>query len=169
MNEIHIDFAQLTQLEAQMASSPSVVEQELTAAVAEADLLIEREIKDAWPTASGLSRSSITHVETVAGLHVEGFVGSTLNYVQPVDLGTRPHFPPVEALIDWVRTKLGVASDKQARGIAFLIARKIARQGTKGAHVFDEALERLTPQLERIFGAAQARIASRLGLAGGAT
>jgi len=165
MNEFAIDFSELTRWRAQMEKAPTIVQEELIAAVTEADLLIEREIKDVWPTASGVSRASITHVERVAGLGVEGFVGSTLDYVQPVDLGTKPHFPPVEALIDWVRTKLGIANEKEARGVAFLIARKISRVGTKGAHVFDETLARLEPQLGAIFTAAQGRILARTGVA----
>jgi hypothetical protein len=168
MNDLRIDFAELTKLRGQMARAPEVVSQELLAAVTEADMLLEREVKDTWPVASGISRSSMTHVERVDGLHVEGFVGSSLNYVQPVDLGTKPHFPPVEALIDWVRTKLGITNEKEARGVAFLVARKIAREGTKGAHAFESVLERMRPQLERIFAAAQERIAKRLIDKGGA-
>lgn len=44
--------------------------------------------------------------------------------------GTRPHFPPVDALIPWVRKKLGVPENR-ARSVAYLIARKISRVGTK--------------------------------------
>ena len=168
MNDIRFDFDELKTLQAQMASAPGVVSEEIDRAVTEADLMLEREIKDAWPVASGTSRASFTHVERVNGLAVEGFVGSSLGYVQPVDLGTRPHFPPVDALIDWVRQKLGIANERQARGVAFLIARKIARTGTKGAHVFETVLGRLAPQFERIFSAAQDRIAARVGIGGAA-
>jgi hypothetical protein len=159
---MRIDFSELTQLREQMQAAPRVVEEELLRAVTEADLLIEREVQDAWPVASGVSRASMTHVERVNGLHVEGFVGSSLNYVMPVDLGTRPHFPPVEALIDWVRTKLNIQNEKVARGVAFLVARKIARTGTKGAHAFESVLPRLEAQLDQIFAGAQARIAERV-------
>ena len=58
-----------------------------------------------------------------------------------VEVGTRPHFPPPGALEGWVRRRLGVTQDRQAREVAFLIARKIARAGTPGHHFFERALE----------------------------
>jgi hypothetical protein len=33
---------------------------------------------------------------------VIGVVGSPLAYALPVEIGTRPHFPPVAAILDWV-------------------------------------------------------------------
>lgn len=164
MNDIRIEFDELKTLEAGLRAHPDVVREELGRAITEADLLLEREIRDAWPRASGISRASMHTVERVDGLKVEGFVGSSLNYVRPVDLGTRPHFPPVDALIDWVKLRFQVSSEAQARGIAFVIARKIAARGTKGAFVFRDVLARLTPQLREIFVRAQAKIAARMGL-----
>jgi hypothetical protein len=57
----------------------------------------------------------------------------------PVELGTRPHFPPVDALMDWVKVKLGISSPTEARRVAFLVARKIAARGTQGAFMFRDA------------------------------
>jgi hypothetical protein len=162
MNEIRIDYSELERLQGQMARAPEIVREELEAAVTEADLLVLREVQDEWPNASGVSRASMHHVERVAGIHVEGFVGSSLNYVQPVDLGTKPHFPPIDALTDWVASRFNTSSEKQARGIAFAIARKIALRGTKGKRVFPDVLSRLEPQLREIFTRAQDRIGRRL-------
>ena len=58
-----------------------------------------------------------------------------------VEVGTRPHFPPPAALEGWVRQRLGVTNDRQARRIAFLIGRKIARRGTPGHFLFERALK----------------------------
>lgn len=44
--------------------------------------------------------------------------------------GTRPHFPPYRKLIPWVEAVLGVHG-KQARSVAFLVARKISKVGTR--------------------------------------
>lgn len=52
-------------------------------------------------------------------------------YGQAVRGGTRPHFPPIAALIPWVIKKLGIFGEKEARSVAFLVARKISRVGTK--------------------------------------
>ena len=58
-----------------------------------------------------------------------------------VEVGTRPHWPPPAAIEGWVRRRLGVTSDRQARELAFLIGRKIARVGTPGRFLFERALE----------------------------
>ena len=164
MNEIHIDFDRLQTLERSLAAHPQVVREELERAVIEADELVLREVQDNWPHASGLSRESMHARELVDGLQVEGFVGSSLDYVQPVDLGTKPHFPPIEPLVDWVKIRFAVTSEQQAEHIARAIAWKIFRRGTQGAHVFDTVLKRLEPQLGEIFAKAEERIANRIGL-----
>jgi hypothetical protein len=64
-------------------------------------------------------------------------------YAGPVETGTGPHFPPPSALLLWVQKKLGITNEKQALSAAYAIARTIARRGTKGAGMFDEALKQL--------------------------
>lgn len=57
--------------------------------------------------------------------------------------GTRPHFPPLQPLEDWVTLK-GFASDPAAvRRIAWAIAEKIARDGIAPRHFFRKAVARL--------------------------
>jgi len=58
-----------------------------------------------------------------------------------VEVGTRPHFPPPAALESWVRRRLGITQRRQAREVAFLIGRKIARTGTPPHLFFERALE----------------------------
>ena len=57
-----------------------------------------------------------------------------------VETGTRPHFPPPAAIEGWVRRRLGITDDRQAREVAFLIGRKIAHSGTPGRFLFERAL-----------------------------
>jgi len=52
-------------------------------------------------------------------------------YGVAVRQGTRPHFPPYRALIPWVIRKLGISLEKEAARVAFLVARKISKVGTK--------------------------------------
>jgi hypothetical protein len=75
-------------------------------------------------------------------------------YSSPVNDGSRPHFPPYEALIPWVIAKFGATDEKTARSIAFLIARKIARQGTLPAHQYDKAWEQLLGEAQGILESA---------------
>jgi hypothetical protein len=67
-------------------------------------------------------------------------------YAAPVETGTRPHFPPPSALLLWVQKKLGIEDEKKALSVAFAIAKTIAKRGTQGAHMFDQAFAQL--QLE---------------------
>lgn len=77
---------------------------------------------------------------------VEIFIGPPADvYSAPVDLGTKPHFPPTSGLLLWVQRKLHVGNEKQAKAIAFMIARKISKRGTQGAHMFDKAFADLEP------------------------
>jgi hypothetical protein len=64
-------------------------------------------------------------------------------YAAAVEEGTRPHMPPSSALLLWVKQKLHVSEEKQAMSIAFLIARAIAKRGTKAIHMFDQAIKQL--------------------------
>ncbi len=65
--------------------------------------------------------------------YVAGFtsgVGTTFNYALAIEYGTRPHFPPVAPLAAWAIRVLGI-DKKEAQQIGFLIARKIAAEGTE--------------------------------------
>ena len=67
-----------------------------------------------------------------------------------VETGTRPHFPPPAAIEGWVRRRLGITDDRQAREVAFLIGRKIARSGTPGRQLFERALAENVERVVRI-------------------
>lgn len=108
-------------------------------------------------------------------LHVEHQEG---NYVVSIDLNdywkyveydTRPHWPPREAILEWVRIKPAIPSpDKNGRiptpeQLAFLISRRIAGLspkglpgGTKGNHAFEKTQEVVTgyyiPRIEEALG-----------------
>jgi hypothetical protein len=84
-------------------------------------------------------------------------------YAAPVNFGSRPHFPPYEALIPWVIKKFGATDEKTARSIAFLIARKIARQGTAPVGMYDKAYQQL---MEEAQGILEREIAESLEHAG---
>ena len=166
MNAIAIDIKGLAELQAAWKKAPQICREELERAMYEADALIEREVKELTPSgasgggAGGL-KGSITSEIQVSENNVIGIVGTSMNYAVPVELGTVPHFPPIEPLIDWVRVKLGV-SEHDARGVAFLVARKISRTGTKAVHMFGRGFDAVEAQVGRIFEAALDRIVARL-------
>lgn len=82
-------------------------------------------------------------------------------YGVAVRRGTRPHFPPVDDLIPWVITVLGVAPDR-ARLVAFLVARKISRAGTRPNRYDRRAMRLLRPHISRIAAEESQRLAAEL-------
>ncbi len=98
-------------------------------------------------------------------------VGPTLGadvYAAPVETGTRPHMPPASALVPWVQKKLGIEDEKQALGLAFAIAKTIAKRGTQGHEMFSRGLESLEPLAVPALEAAIADALAAHGFTGGA-
>lgn len=157
-----LDIQGWQELDAAFRQAPDIVRQELLAAVTEADQLLEREVKDKTPTATGVSRASIFSREQALGDGGIGVVGTSEPHVAYVELGTRPHFPPVEALEDWVRVKLGISDEKKIHGVAYLIARKIAARGTLGVGMFHRTWAQQQPAVVAMFERARNRIVARI-------
>jgi hypothetical protein len=151
-----------TPVTAAFAQAPDIVRAELARAMFEATALLEREVKDATPTATGLTRGSISSFVTEIPNGVLGVVGSAQPHIVYVELGTMPHFPPLAPIQDWVRAKFGYSDEAQIEGAALAIARKIAARGTLGVGMFHRTFARLTPRVETIFVLARDRIAARL-------
>ena len=93
-----------------------------------------------------------------AGVSSYEVVLSLEEYWKYVEYGTRPHWPPVSAILRWVQVKPviprpgadgRIPTQKQ---LAYLIARKISRVGTEGSDDLRRTLEEVNaeyfPQLE---------------------
>lgn len=130
------------------ANAPQIAQAQLEQFMEGATLHVQGEVQERTPAAHGTLKQSITSEVEVLADSVIGVVGTPLSYAIPVELGTRPHFPPVDAIEDWVRVKLGITGP-EARGVAFAIARKIAARGTQGAFMFQNAMAAAEPELER--------------------
>ncbi len=165
---ITIDASSLAAVNEAWKQAPQMVIEELTAATYQAEMLLEREVKELTPVgvggAGGLRGNIHSSAPEVLSDTVIGMVGSSLSYAEPVELGTKPH--PVSeagvmAIEDWVRHKLGIG-DKEARSVAYLVARKIRREGTPAYGMFHRALAYNRDQLRAIYEAAALRIIQRL-------
>lgn len=54
------------------------------------------------------------------------------DYIYFLDKGRAPGtFPPVDNIRDWVRDKLGITEEKEINQIAYLVGRKIKKEGTE--------------------------------------
>lgn len=150
-----------------LLEAPEYARQVLEAATTEATLLLQREWVDRMPIgASEITRKSITSDVASTPAGVLGIVGSSQPSALFVELGTKPHMPPVAAMVPWVKAVLGITEPKEVQRVAYLVARKIARHGTPAQRPMGKAVEATAGQVVAIFERAAARIAERL--AGGA-
>jgi hypothetical protein len=159
-----IDLSGMRQLEMGLTANPQTVREELEAAVTEADFLLEREVKERAPVgANGAAgfKGSIYAVEEIGETSVIGIVSTSVRHAAPVEFGSKPHFPPIEPLIDWVKVKLNITSEKEARGAAFAIARKISVRGTTAQRPFGLTFQEQWGELKAIFDRAVWRITAR--------
>lgn len=126
-------------------------------------LMMERAVKKTTPHGAGPIhlRDTIFGKTRTYGSNVAGFVGTPSPYGEPVESGTKPHFPPLDPLQHWVERKLGLDGDA-ARSVAFLIACKISHHGTEAVHMFKDAFEeyehKITAMLDEIVDEVVARV-----------
>lgn len=149
-------------MQALMARVPPIMLEEIGRAVVEASMLGEREVKERTPSSgAGTLRDSIGALPvTISGTRVTGGVGTSLSYAAPVELGSKPHWAPIEPLLEWVQRKLG-KSGEEAEGIAQAIQYKIAAHGTEAHHMFRDGFAHVSATVVEIFRAAVARAAAR--------
>jgi hypothetical protein len=135
----------------------------LAAAVTEGSALLEREAKERTPTSgAGTLRDSIGALPvTIGGGQVLGGIATSLPYAVPVELGSKPHWAPIEPLVDWVMRRFAKAGD-EARRIARNVQLKIAKKGTKGQFMFRDASEAVKQQFFRMLDAALDRAQVRI-------
>ena len=66
-------------------------------------------------------------------------------YGEYLEQGTKPHFPPLTAIENWIRVKRIVPrQDTQGKlptekQLSYLIARKISEEGTPATHLWEKA------------------------------
>jgi HK97 gp10 family phage protein len=126
---------------------------EMRAAMTEATLTVESTARSLAPRDTGRLQGSISSRITGGGTSLVGEIGPSVRYGLFVERGTRPHWPPVAAVSGWARR----------RGIPpFLVARSIARKGTRAQPYMEPALERNRGRIEAIFARVGARVFSRL-------
>lgn len=163
---IEIGFNGAADLRAAFVMAPEIVAHELVATTWQASLLLQREVQEITPSGvgggGGLKGSISAREPRVLADNVIGTVATSIAHAVPVELGTRPHFPPIDALVDWVRAKFG-AHGEDAERIAGAVARKIAIHGTEGAHMFSRAFDRNADQVRRLYDRALARILAKIG------
>lgn len=162
--KIGIDTHELQALQSAYARAPQIAQEEMLGFMFGLTQHLQGEVQALTPTAFGLLRASIIGNATpfANGLGVDGVVGSSLAYAAPVELGSKPHMPPVEPLIDWARQKLAL-DPKSAVSAGWAIARTIAQRGTLGVGMFHRAFAANKAQIAEQFRLTVSRIVARIG------
>jgi hypothetical protein len=151
------------QINAFWQKSPELVEQELALTLSESSAFIQAHLVSNMPRgATSHLAQSITTITPVK--HVEGmaaYIGTSLPYAPAVELGTRPHMPPITPLIDWVQAVLGLDGD-EAKSVAMRIAWKIKAKGTEGKFMFKKTFEASQTPVESMFKQMLSRIKTKV-------
>lgn len=145
-----------------LRDAPAYTDQVLQEAMTEATLLVQREWQENLPRVSGLTARSITSDVASTPAGVLGIVSSSQPNALFLELGTRPHMPPVAAIEPWVQAVLGIREPKEVKRVAFLVARKIAREGTPAQHPMARAVQSTEGQVTAMFDRAAAKVAAHL-------
>ena len=145
------------------SQAPELFQQEITKAAWASSLRVEREVGERTPKGTnGFLAMSIAALQPVViPGGVMGIVGTSLGYAEPVELGTKPHMPPVQPLVEWAEVVLGL-DEAKAQKAAWAIALKIARKGTTGAFMFRDGFAASEDYIKRKFSEAMRNIRNSL-------
>ncbi|TVU83790.1 hypothetical protein FQP85_08420 [Pseudoalteromonas neustonica] len=145
--------------------SPAIVQNELSSAMNEAVAYAQHQIVSRTPTGAGegghLAASINSEVMINPSVQI-GYVGTSKLYAEAVELGTKPHMPPIEPLVNWVEAVLNLEG-LEAEKVATLIALKIKSRGTEGQFMFKEGLEASEPYIQERFNQAMKTLLNTLG------
>lgn len=134
--QIVVDAKDIARFERAYQRAPEVVDRVVARRMAGLMLDLQSDVQDKTPTAFGTLRASIgSDVELRPGLGVTGVVGTSLAHAVPVEVGTKPHMPPVAPIKLWAEKKLGLTG-REATRAAWAIAMTIKRRGTLGVGMF---------------------------------
>lgn len=118
-----------------------------------ATLLVDRDAKRNSPSDTGRLRASITPEVTRPNLETtQGVVGSNLSYAPYVELGTRPHFPPLEALAVWA-VRHGMS--------AYQVALSISQYGTEAVRFLEDALDMNQDEIRELLNGSVTSISAK--------
>ena len=111
--------------------------------------LIKTKIQKKDKIASGNLLASISTKIEVDG-SVYTVILNSLDYLKYLETGTKPHWPPSEPILKWVKDKrlptrelTGDKSLPTEKQLAYLVRRKISKEGTEKNFIIAETIEEL--------------------------
>lgn len=125
MIELKVSHGQQRRFERELEKFYKKSQREFTHRVEQATLAAQRMAQRNAPINDGDLRQNIK-VDMDKGNNIQGTVTSQQGYSAPVEYGSKPHMPPVDALRDWAKRK----------GIdPWAVAMSIKKKGTR-SHPF---------------------------------
>lgn len=133
-----IELKNLDEVIATLKSFPAKAAVHVNEAIEKTLVAIERDAMINAPVDTGKLRADW---DLSYGM-LTGTLRNRSKYAVFMEEGTRPHFPPMEAITPWaIRHNIP----------PFLVARSIAKKGTKGTHYFVRAIKSNTAAANRFF------------------
>lgn len=112
-----------------------------------ADLLerYKQSIKDSGHSASGDLANTARYITKWNGKYFELYF-KLQDYWRYLENGTKPHFPPIEAIERWITVKHIIPTTNSGKipstkQLAFLIARGISKNGTKPTKLLQQTVD----------------------------
>lgn len=147
----------LQELKKTFSKSDSIANKELQSAMDESTMYVKGEIRNKIiDVGANNTGNLVKNVFVYESKPSRGRIGVGEKYGLYVEKGTKAHFPPVAPLERWAQTKLGKS------GIGFLIARKIAREGTKAKPFVEPTFQKSKPVIAKRFDEATRKIVEGL-------
>lgn len=134
--------------------APQQFEELVTAAVYEAALFSEAQIKENAPRGAShvLGASFFSNVTALGAGDVLGVVSTPILYAEAVEIGTKPHMPPIAPIEEWVAEVIAPPEEDGVdvvNKIATLVALKIKKHGTEGQFFVRNASVAAEPIMQR--------------------
>lgn len=153
-----------------LSSYEELSNRELLSAMNKSVAKVEQNVLPFVPVDRGRLRGSIgSDVREISSLSITGRIGSSLRdeeYPKVMEFGREPgkKFPPMEPITAWVRRVIlrGETDEAKIRSVAFLVARKIAKEGIKAREFLKQGFEKSIDDVKDYFAEALENIANGL-------
>lgn len=116
----------------------------------------KKEIEDTGHRASGNLQNSASYKCTFDGKSLEVWFNIP-EYWLYLENGTKPHFPPISAIEEWITVKRIIPSPSTVNGkvpstrsLAFVIARSISLKGTQPTKLLQKTIDSADDLIEAI-------------------
>lgn len=146
-----LEIKGLDKLKEQFAKAPQIVLQEINPAIQKSIILLHRLAGQKVPVDLGFLGGAEAMKTELSNLR--GTLKNTAKYAKAVHDGTRPHWIPIDAITPWAN-RHGIPP--------FLVARSIARKGTKAHPFFSDAIRDGQREIDSLFEKALNNIANKL-------